>query len=394
MADRRNHVARGNFIGGASRIVSVLFGVAVAMTATAAAAQGAGPYYEDDSVLVDLSVLDDGGLGKRPAHLPPTGVVPGSSRGQMMPGTEPPRSRFHGSAGQAGSPQVSAKAKPAPSTRIATAKSRPAPVKTAEAPKPAVKREPPPKAAPVARVAAAPAEPPPASATTPPPPPPISTPAPLPPTSAPTAAPAAPEPVVTAARPPAAPEIAPAPAPSAPPAAMPAPPPVAAPAPVPQTPAPQTTAAPSQPLSIAPPAAPTPPAAIATAPVPPPAVAKPPEAPAQAALPPITPAGDRVMQISFVAGESRLPSDVQGRLKDLAEQMKAKEALRMQLVAYAAGGDLSSSAARRLSLSRALAVRTFLIDNGVRSTRIDVRALGDKAPDEPANRVDVSLSER
>ncbi|MEK7820933.1 MAG: OmpA family protein, partial [Pseudomonadota bacterium] len=138
----------------------------------------------------------------------------------------------------------------------------------------------------------------------------------------------------------------------------------------------------------------TPPAAVATAPVPPPAAAKPPEAPAQAALPPVAPAGDRVMQISFAGGESRLPSDVQGRLKDLAEQMKTKEALRMQLVAYAAGGDLSSSAARRLSLSRALAVRTFLIDNGVRSTRIDVRALGDKAPDEPANRVDVSLSER
>ena len=54
----------------------------------------------------------------------------------------------------------------------------------------------------------------------------------------------------------------------------------------------------------------------------------------------------------------------------------------------------ADGATRRLSLSRALAVRTFLIDNGVRSTRIDVRALGDKAPDEPANRVDVSLSER
>jgi len=44
---------------------------------------------------------------------------------------------------------------------------------------------------------------------------------------------------------------------------------------------------------------------------------------------------------------------------------------------------------RRLSLSRALAVRAFLIDQGVRSTRLDVRALGDKTGDGPADRVDI-----
>ncbi len=154
------------------------------------------------------------------------------------------------------------------------------------------------------------------------------------------------------------------------------------------TAAPAPAETPAQPRSIAPPAP------VASAPVAP-SAAKPPEAPSQASLPPATaPVGDRVMQILFPVGESRVPNGAQTGLKDLAEQMKAKESLRLQLVAYAAGGDLSSSAARRLSLSRALAIRTLLIDNGVRSTRIDVRALGDKAPDEPANRVDVSLSER
>jgi hypothetical protein len=88
-----------------------------------------------------------------------------------------------------------------------------------------------------------------------------------------------------------------------------------------------------------------------------------------------------------------VPLDESG-LKELADRMKTQESLRLQVVAYAAGDDLSASAARRLSLSRALAVRTFLIDNGVRSTRIDVRALGDKVPDQPANRVDLSFSDR
>lgn len=100
------------------------------------------------------------------------------------------------------------------------------------------------------------------------------------------------------------------------------------------------------------------------------------------------------MQIAFAAGASALPASAHGGLKELAERMKAQESLRLQLVAYAAGDDLSSSAARRLALSRALAVRTFLIDNGVRSTRIDVRAIGDKVPDLPANRVDLSFGDR
>ncbi|MEK7246702.1 MAG: OmpA family protein, partial [Pseudomonadota bacterium] len=99
-------------------------------------------------------------------------------------------------------------------------------------------------------------------------------------------------------------------------------------------------------------------------------------------------------QIAFAAGASGLPASAQGGLKELAGRMKAQENLRLQIVAYAAGDDLSSSAARRLALSRALAVRTFLIEIGVRSTRIDVRALGDKVPDQPANRVDLSFSDR
>ncbi len=60
-------------------------------------------------------------------------------------------------------------------------------------------------------------------------------------------------------------------------------------------------------------------------------------------------------------------------------------------MAYAAGEDLSSSKARRISLSRALSVRSYLIEKGVRSTRIDVRALGDKAEGDQKNRVDVIM---
>jgi hypothetical protein len=66
----------------------------------------------------------------------------------------------------------------------------------------------------------------------------------------------------------------------------------------------------------------------------------------------------------------------------------------MQLLAYAGGKKLSASKARRLSLSRALAIRSYLIGKGVRSTRIDVRALGNKIPSGKPDRVDLKIIQR
>ena len=64
---------------------------------------------------------------------------------------------------------------------------------------------------------------------------------------------------------------------------------------------------------------------------------------------------------------------------------------RIQLNAYAGGTAETVGAARRLSLSRALTVRSFLIEAGVRSTRIDVRALGLATDEGPPERVDILL---
>ena len=100
------------------------------------------------------------------------------------------------------------------------------------------------------------------------------------------------------------------------------------------------------------------------------------------------------MKLTFAADVAKVSEPEQEKLIALAEGLKGRNELRVQLLAYAGGESLSSSKARRLSLSRALAVRSLLIDNGVRSTRIDVRALGNKTTEEPVNRVDVIVAER
>jgi hypothetical protein len=68
--------------------------------------------------------------------------------------------------------------------------------------------------------------------------------------------------------------------------------------------------------------------------------------------------------------------------------------MRLQLLAYSGGGSQTPSQARRLSLSRALTVRSQLIKQGIRSTRIDVRALGNKSEGGPPDRVDIVVTTR
>ncbi len=106
-----------------------------------------------------------------------------------------------------------------------------------------------------------------------------------------------------------------------------------------------------------------------------------------------TPTG-RALQVVFADTASKLPAKAKKGLKDLALKLKSKDTLRLQLMAYAGGKALTSSKARRMSLSRALSIRSFLIENGVRFTRIDVRALGSKTTEKPLNRVDVNIVER
>ena len=110
------------------------------------------------------------------------------------------------------------------------------------------------------------------------------------------------------------------------------------------------------------------------------------------AVAPTTPG--ETMQIEFGAGESALPQSAQAPLATLAAALGQDETLRLQLRAYAGGDADSASHARRLSLSRALAVRSELIEQGVRSTRIDVRALGNKSENGSSDRVDVILVQR
>jgi outer membrane protein OmpA-like peptidoglycan-associated protein len=63
---------------------------------------------------------------------------------------------------------------------------------------------------------------------------------------------------------------------------------------------------------------------------------------------------------------------------------------RLQIQSFA-GEPGSDSDARRISLSRALSVRDYLLGKGIEPSRIDVRAMGNNTKEMPADRVDLIL---
>ncbi|MEQ8828825.1 MAG: OmpA family protein [Alphaproteobacteria bacterium] len=356
---------------------AVLLG-ATALTATAQQAYFRGEAEPDASVIVNLSVIDRlTGGGQTPSAMSP---APGNPMPLTLP-TRPAAPQVQPVAPQAAAPvKVAPPPSAAPQSTLlvdpSTGGTKPAaPAPTAPAP-----TAPPPKPA----LAAQPA------------PLPKPTPAPPPATETNTASIPAPTP-------------APKPAPAAAPA--PPPPPPAPPAPQAETPPLPPTPAPSS-SDITPP--PPPPAATAApepapAPAPPPAPA--PAAPAETESATETPqvasvdltAVDRAgvetnndgISVLFTKDSQDLPKAAEDALTELAQRVKANEAITVKLLGYSEPIGEAQSKPRRLALFRALAVRTFLLKQGIDSRRMTVQALGTKDPYEgrAPNRVDLIVAE-
>ncbi len=96
------------------------------------------------------------------------------------------------------------------------------------------------------------------------------------------------------------------------------------------------------------------------------------------------------VSLFFSPGMTDLDKAGMAPLKDrVIEQLKKNPGWRIQIQSFASPVDKSTSSARRTSLSRALSVRTFLLENGIEPQRMDVRALGMQTDREPFDRVDL-----
>lgn len=102
------------------------------------------------------------------------------------------------------------------------------------------------------------------------------------------------------------------------------------------------------------------------------------------------------LRLTFGADSSDLNAATDAALRALVHDATSKPGTETtySVTAYAAGTPEDPSTPRRLSLSRALAVRSVLINAGVASVRIYVKALGAASPtiaDGPPDRTDIVL---
>lgn len=111
--------------------------------------------------------------------------------------------------------------------------------------------------------------------------------------------------------------------------------------------------------------------------------------PAQAASPSPLPPPVRLV---FEEGKTELTPADEAAIQGLARSIPAPAADSVNVVAYAAGKPDDPSTARRLSLSRGLAVRSVLMASGIPSAQIYVRALGATPSDGPADRVELTVA--
>ncbi|MCK5297119.1 MAG: OmpA family protein [Alphaproteobacteria bacterium] len=97
----------------------------------------------------------------------------------------------------------------------------------------------------------------------------------------------------------------------------------------------------------------------------------------------------------FDIDKYNLKDTAKNKLTKLLEQVKNDKKKHIRLLAYASATDGNTGKARRLSLSRALSVRSFLMEHGIhRSSKIEVRALGSNAKSGNLDRVDVIIVKR
>jgi outer membrane protein OmpA-like peptidoglycan-associated protein len=98
---------------------------------------------------------------------------------------------------------------------------------------------------------------------------------------------------------------------------------------------------------------------------------------------------DGQLRIPYDSGSRGIPDAAKGKIDALIEKLHGEPSLRLQVLAYADGDSDEVTRARGLSLSRALAMRSYLVEHGIDMMRMDVRALGNTAQEEPADRVDL-----
>ena len=96
----------------------------------------------------------------------------------------------------------------------------------------------------------------------------------------------------------------------------------------------------------------------------------------------------RGMAMEAISGVDIAIWDVKAQARGIP-LYQALGAVRKSVRGYASGEEGGKTNAKRIALSRALAVRSYLMDKGIKPNRVDVRAYGVESDRAPLDRVDL-----
>ncbi len=98
------------------------------------------------------------------------------------------------------------------------------------------------------------------------------------------------------------------------------------------------------------------------------------------------------ISIPYTPDQVSIDSDLQRQImQKIMPMLSDNKKGRLQIQAFASDGDNNSHTSRQRSLARALAVREYLMSQGIDPARMDIRAMGKPAQDQKPDRVDFVL---
>ncbi len=99
---------------------------------------------------------------------------------------------------------------------------------------------------------------------------------------------------------------------------------------------------------------------------------------------------EQYIRLEFIGGSvDLLPRHEFILEQDIISTLNTKPDLRIEIQSFATSADNGQSSARRISLARAVSIRSFLIEQNIAPNRIDIRALGEETTLEPIDRSDL-----
>lgn len=98
---------------------------------------------------------------------------------------------------------------------------------------------------------------------------------------------------------------------------------------------------------------------------------------------------ETLTSLHFDTNSSELTDALKTELDNTVAFLKESPNIRVQIQAFSHSDNQTKSDARRMSLSRGLAVRSYLTEKGIKPVMLDIRALGDNTTIQPLDRVDI-----